>query len=98
MPEQSTLCYLADLVIQKVLMDADTEFDLGEALERAYTFDSRPATNWMDALLRHGITSTCPKALKTGPNQLLFCPAGCPSPVAKIVLRTRVGTGGASGR
>ena len=55
MPEQSTLSYVADLVIQKVLMDADTPADLGEALERAYPFDNSPHSRqiWMDALLRH---------------------------------------------
>jgi hypothetical protein len=57
MPQPSTLSYIADLIIRRVL--AEEHRDLAAALERAYPFDDclEARRIWLDALLRHAVAS-----------------------------------------
>jgi hypothetical protein len=57
MPEPSTLSYVADLVVRRVLADADANTDIAQALEEAYPFDRTPYARriWVDVLIRHAI-------------------------------------------
>jgi hypothetical protein len=58
MPQPSTLAYVADLVISRVLADANEGTDLIEALEQAYPFDLSVESRrvWLQALVRHALT------------------------------------------
>lgn len=55
MPQPSTLSYVADLVIQRVLSEADETTDLPTALDQAYPFDEAPLCRriWEEALSRN---------------------------------------------
>ena len=58
MPQPTTLAYVADLVIRRVIADLDaTDLELAEALENAYPFDDAPEARriWMDALQRNAV-------------------------------------------
>ena len=59
MPQPSTLSYIADLIIRRVLAEGHTDVDLAAALERAYPFeDSLEGRRiWLDALLRNAVAS-----------------------------------------
>ena len=58
MPQPSTLAYVADLVICRVIADANEKTDLITALEEAYPFDESVNARriWLQALLRHALT------------------------------------------
>ena len=60
MLQSSTLSYVADLVIRRVLADVHTNAELAEALERAYPFDDALESRriWLDALLRYAVGSS----------------------------------------
>jgi hypothetical protein len=57
MPQPSTLLYVSNLVIQKILANADPATNLGEELERAYPLDDSQEARriWRDCLRRHAI-------------------------------------------
>jgi hypothetical protein len=57
MPEPSTLSYVAELVVRRVLADTEKNTDLATALEEAYPFDQSPAARriWLETLLRHEV-------------------------------------------
>ena len=59
MPQPSTLSYIADLIIRRVLAEEHTNVDLAAALERAYPFDDSVEGRriWLDALLRNAVAS-----------------------------------------
>ena len=59
MPQPSTLSYVADLVVRRVLANADSSKDIAQALEEAYPFDRSPQARriWLDALIRHAVHS-----------------------------------------
>ena len=58
MPQPSTLAYVADLVIRRVLADVDGNSDLPQALEDAYPFDESLDSRriWYQALVRYALT------------------------------------------
>jgi hypothetical protein len=55
MPQASTIFYVADLVIRRVLAEADESTNVQEALDRAYPFDDCYECRriWQNALSRH---------------------------------------------
>ena len=57
MPQRSTLFYVANLVVRRVLAEAGPETDLAEALRRAYPFDNSPEARriWREVVLRYGV-------------------------------------------
>ena len=59
MPQPSTLSYIADLIIRRVLAEEHTDAHLVAALERAYPFDDSLQARriWLDALLRNAVAS-----------------------------------------
>ena len=57
MPADTTLLYVAELVIRRVLAEADATTDLAAALEAAYPFDdsAKGRRIWRDAMIRNAI-------------------------------------------
>lgn len=59
MPQLSTISYVADLVIQRVLVETGSapRKDLTRALEEAYPFDEATEARliWERALVRHSV-------------------------------------------
>ena len=62
-PEPSTLVHIANLAIQRVLVECTDPTLLTKALEEAYPFDDLPEGReiWVDALLRNGIENATTK-------------------------------------
>ena len=54
MAERSTLLQTADVIIRRVLADADSTTDLADALNKAYPFGDDPQGRdiWLEALIR----------------------------------------------
>jgi hypothetical protein len=57
MPQPSTLAYVADLVIRRVLADVHDKSTLLVALEEAYPFDESTDSRriWYQALVRYAL-------------------------------------------
>jgi hypothetical protein len=57
MPQPTTLSYVADLVIHRVIASADRNTNLELALEEAYPFDESLDARriWRQAILRHAL-------------------------------------------
>jgi hypothetical protein len=57
MPQPSTLSYVADLVINRVLANVDGNTNIELALEEAYPFDDSVDARriWLQAVLRHAL-------------------------------------------
>lgn len=57
MPQPSTLSYVADLVIKRVIASADRNTNLDLALEEAYPFDDSVDARriWLQAILRNAL-------------------------------------------
>jgi hypothetical protein len=55
MPQPSTMKFVADLVIERVLAELKPGDDLAEVLQKAYPFENSKQGRqiWLDALLRH---------------------------------------------
>jgi hypothetical protein len=64
-PEPSTLVHIANLAIQRVLVECTDPALLTKALEEAYPFGDLPEGReiWVDALLRNGIENATTKWL-----------------------------------
>jgi hypothetical protein len=59
MPQLSTLKLVADIVVSRILHNAEQYHDVAAALEEAYPFGDDPHGRqvWLDALLRHAFLS-----------------------------------------
>lgn len=57
MPQPSTLVYVANLVIARVLADGRDTSNVSDALEEAYPFDESVGSRriWYQALVRYGL-------------------------------------------
>jgi hypothetical protein len=57
MPELVTLKHVADLIVDRVLLETRNRAELNAALENAYPFADHPEGRqiWMDALRRHAL-------------------------------------------
>ncbi len=74
MPEPSTLVHIANLAIQRVLLECMDATLLTKALEEAYPFGELPEGReiWVDALLRNGIDDATPKSSAVIPHALVL--------------------------
>lgn len=57
MPQPSTLSYVAEIVISRILANAGPDTNLQLALEEAYPFDDSVAARriWLQAVVRHAL-------------------------------------------
>jgi hypothetical protein len=62
-PQTSTMAYVADLIIRRVLDEARPGTDVFTALEESYPFDNSPLAKriWLDALLRYSLSPAVTK-------------------------------------